>query len=62
MSIIDNIMELHWDGYAPSQIDRKLDLPKGTSHDRIVDQWRLGNMKKYTSNPKKVRDGRRSCL
>lgn len=35
-----------FDGLAPSQIDKRLGLIRGTARKVIVDHWRWGNMDK----------------
>lgn len=37
----DDIFMLHDDGHAPSKIDAGLELPAGTSHDSMVNRWKL---------------------
>lgn len=41
----DAVALLHGIGMTPSEIDKRLDLDKGTAHDTMVDRWYEGNSK-----------------
>lgn len=33
------VVELHWEGKAPSEIDKEMNLEAGTAHDIVVGAW-----------------------
>ena len=34
-----HVVELHWEGKAPSEIDKAMNLEAGTAHDIVVGAW-----------------------